>query len=66
SLEPLRDQIGKHYDCKKNYGGDYNLYLRYVIRDASFTCNARDPIDSYSEKTYAMNYGFPSDKLAYH
>ncbi|PNP85327.1 hypothetical protein FNYG_01344 [Fusarium nygamai] len=66
SLEPLRDQIGKHYNCEKSYGGDYNLCLRYIIPDASFTYNTRDLIDSYTEKTYATYYGFPNDKLAYH
>ncbi|KAF5027024.1 hypothetical protein F66182_900 [Fusarium sp. NRRL 66182] len=65
-LESLREQIVDHYDCENNYGGDYNLCLRYIIRDASFTCNTRDLIDSYTEQTYAMNYGYPNDELAYH
>lgn len=50
----------------KDYDGDYNLCLRHVIRDASFTCNTRDLLDSYPEQAYAMNYGFPNDSLAYH
>lgn len=65
-LEPLRKQIADHYDCEKNYGGDYHLCLRYVIRDSSFGCNTRDLIDAFSEKTYAMNYAYPTDDLAFH
>ncbi|KAK2686619.1 hypothetical protein QWA68_015892 [Fusarium oxysporum] len=65
SLEPLRDQIGKHHNCEKSYGGDYNLCLGYIIHDASFICNTRDLIDSYAEKTYAIYDGFSNDKLAY-
>ncbi|KAF6515169.1 hypothetical protein HZS61_005075 [Fusarium oxysporum f. sp. conglutinans] len=64
--EYLTFSIGKHYDCEKSYGGDYNLCLRYIIPDASFTYNTRDLIDSCTEKTYATYYGFPNDKLAYH
>jgi carboxylesterase type B len=65
-LEPLRKQIADHYDCEGNYGGDYHLCLRYVIRDSSFGCNTRDLIDAFSEKTYAMNYAYPTDDLAFH
>ncbi|WAO88845.1 Hypothetical protein NCS54_00620700 [Fusarium falciforme] len=62
----LRTKIANHYNCVKDYKGDYNLCLRHVIRDASFTCNTRDLLDSYPQQAYAMNYGFPNDKLAYH
>ncbi|KAM0189080.1 hypothetical protein ACHAPQ_010189 [Fusarium lateritium] len=65
-LEPLRKRIADHYDCENNYGGDYHLCLRYVIRDSSFGCNTRDLIDAFSEKTYAMNYAYPTDDLAFH
>ncbi|KAM0343766.1 hypothetical protein ACHAPU_008193 [Fusarium lateritium] len=65
-LEPLRKKIADHYDCENNYGGDYNLCLRYVIRDSSFTCNTRDLVDAFSGQAYAMNYAYPTDDLAYH
>ncbi|KAK7414164.1 hypothetical protein QQX98_006950 [Neonectria punicea] len=66
SLAPLRTKIANQYNCVKNYKGDYNICLRHVIRDASFTCNTRDLLDSYPQQAYAMNYGFPNDDLAYH
>ncbi|KAI8677529.1 COesterase domain-containing protein [Fusarium sp. Ph1] len=66
SYAPLRTRIANHYNCVRDYKGDYNLCLRHVIRDASFTCNTRDLLDSYPDQAYAMNYGFPNDALAYH
>ncbi|KAI8721396.1 COesterase domain-containing protein [Fusarium sp. LHS14.1] len=63
---PLRTKIANKYNCVRDYGGDYNLCLRHVIRDASFTCNTRDLLDSYPKQAYAMNYGFPNDDMAYH
>ncbi|EEU39938.1 uncharacterized protein NECHADRAFT_79670 [Fusarium vanettenii 77-13-4] len=66
SYGPLRKKIADQYNCVKDYGGDYNLCLRHVIRDASFTCNTRDLLDAYPKQAYAMNYGFPNDDLAYH
>ncbi|UPK90245.1 hypothetical protein LCI18_001180 [Fusarium solani-melongenae] len=66
SYAPLRTKIANQYNCVRDYKGDYNLCLRHVIRDAYFTFNTRDLLDSYPEQAYAMNYGFPNDKLAYH
>ncbi|KAI8679046.1 COesterase domain-containing protein [Fusarium keratoplasticum] len=66
SYAPLRTKIANQYNCVKDYKGDYNLCLRHVIRDASFTCNTRDLLDSYPQQAYAMNYGFPNDALAVH
>ncbi|KAJ3534189.1 hypothetical protein NM208_g7645 [Fusarium decemcellulare] len=66
SLTCVREKIADQYNCETKYKGDYNLCLRYVIRDSSFTCNTRDLIDSYKEQTYAMDYGYPNDDLAFH
>ncbi|KAF4990586.1 hypothetical protein FGRMN_8401 [Fusarium graminum] len=65
-LTPIRTEIANMYDCEKDFGGDYNMCLRHVIRDASFTCNTRDLLDAYPGQAYAMNYGFPNDTLALH
>ncbi|KAF4343780.1 cholinesterase [Fusarium beomiforme] len=62
----LRTKIAGQYNCTRDYNGDYNLCLRHVIRDSSFTCNTRDLLDAYPKQAYAMNYGFPDDNLAYH
>ncbi|KAH6949434.1 Alpha/Beta hydrolase protein [Fusarium avenaceum] len=65
-LTSVRAKIAKQYNCTADFKGDYNLCLRQVIRDASFTCNTRDLLDAYPKQAYAMNYGFPNDSLAYH
>ncbi|KAF5671212.1 carboxylesterase family [Fusarium heterosporum] len=66
NLTSVRTDIANMYDCEKHFGGDYNICLRHVIRDASFTCNTRDLLDAYPGQAYAMNYGFPDDNLALH
>ncbi|KAF4466953.1 carboxylesterase family [Fusarium albosuccineum] len=66
NLRSVRGQIADQYNCNGTFKGNYSLCLRHVIRDSSFTCNTRDLIDSYTEQTYAMNYGYPNDDLAYH
>ncbi|RSL48983.1 hypothetical protein CEP54_012650 [Fusarium duplospermum] len=65
-LKTQQDAIKKQYDCQNRFSGNYSLCLRAIIQDASFTCNTRDFIQSYNNQTYAMNYGFPDDNLAYH
>ncbi|KAJ3537216.1 hypothetical protein NM208_g6408 [Fusarium decemcellulare] len=59
-------KIANQYNCVENYKGGYNIYLRHVIRDTSFTCNTRDALDSYPQQAYVMSCGFPNDDLPYH
>ncbi|KAF4500720.1 Cholinesterase [Fusarium agapanthi] len=66
TLAHMRTETAEHYDCVKNYGGNYNKFFRHIIRDASFTCNTRDLIYAYPQQACAMNYGFPKDSHAFH
>ncbi|KAL0930590.1 carboxylesterase family protein [Colletotrichum truncatum] len=65
-LSHVRDQIRQQYDCEADYHGNYTICLREVIQDSSFTCNTRDLFDSYSTRSYMMEYAYPLRILAYH
>ncbi|KAF6802845.1 carboxylesterase family protein [Colletotrichum sojae] len=65
-LSGIRDQIREQYDCESHYDGNFTNCLKEVIQDSSFTCNTRDLFEAYPDRSYMMEYAFPSDSLAYH
>ncbi|KND89160.1 Lipase 1 [Tolypocladium ophioglossoides CBS 100239] len=64
--KPQREAIRQQYNCTIKFEGDFTACIATLIRDAAFTCNTRDLFDSYPDKSYMMEYGFPSNADAYH
>lgn len=64
--ELQRSLIRQKYDCEKIFNGDFRACAGAIIEHLVITCNTRYLADAFSGKTYAMQYGFPWDTLAFH
>ncbi|KAK5989658.1 Secreted lipase [Cladobotryum mycophilum] len=65
-LAPQRQQIKEKYDCEKTFPGNYKACLGLIVQHAAFTCNTRYMFEAYPEKSYMMEYAYPSDVLGSH
>ncbi|CAH0034430.1 unnamed protein product [Clonostachys rhizophaga] len=66
-LKTQRTKIKEQYDCK-NYPNEpkYSLCVAQIIAHAVFNCNGRDLFNTFSDRSYVMEYSFPFDGLTIH